>query len=868
MVRKESIFRRKLQFWLKYLLLGASAALLVSFPLISASQLHAFASPPANQLFTSAQSLTAQGHEQLGLGRAEEALKIWEKAAELYTQLGDTEGVAGSKINQSLALQRLGLYRRACQNLLAPLQLDYQDNLICKQSIEIEEPPQKPLKLLLQAALKQQRDSQVRALGLRVLGDVLRSLGNLDSSEIVLSESSQMSQRLYPSADISNELLSLCNTKRALYASKQEIYQRTESTNDRDEAIQIAEESLGCYEKLTQNDQSVTLKTVQTQAQLNHLSLLIELNHNFQEESYKDSDIIPEKITLTQLRINQILGELIQNPQLFSNLSPIDTIDAHLNLAISLAKLEQTEKLPIAIHYIETAIAQAKSLKNQRAEAYAYGILGSLYEQNSQTASAEHYTEEALRLAQSIQAWDIAYQWQHQLGKIYEKQRKIKEAIAAYSGAVDTLEQVRQDLLSINPDLQFSFRDDVKPIYEDLINLLVQGNPNQAQLEQVTEVFGKLQLAELQNFLQCGSLKFVSLNEVKNSPAAFIYTIVLPRHNRVEVIVSLPQSSESPQYRHYSIRWQEVRSQVNSLRDTLQRQTYKPANRDREILPPSRKLYELLIAPAESYLPEKGTLVFVQDRELQNIPMAVLQNKEQHYLIEKYSIAVSLGVLTKEPKFSPWKQLRALVTGVSYSESFRNFSPPFQKLANIPEELNLVQENTVASHKLLNGDFTLARFQNQVETSPFPVIHIATHGIFSSDPEKTMILASDKPIKVWQLDRLLRSRNQSSRDTIELLVLSACQTAKGDKRASLGIAGIAVQAGARSTLASLWNVSDRSTALFMGEFYRALKAGATKAEALQKVQLAFLKNPDHKGEYKNYAHPYYWAAFILAGNWL
>ncbi|MGE5657442.1 MAG: CHAT domain-containing protein [Actinomycetota bacterium] len=867
MIRKEFIFKRKLQFWLKYLLLGASAALLVSFPLISASQLHAFASTPANQLLTSAQSLTAQGHEQLGLGRAEEALKIWEKAAELYTQLGDTEGVTGSKINQSLALQRLGLYRRACQNLLAPLQLDYQDYLICKQSIEIEESPQKQLELL-QAALKQQRDSQVRALGLRVLGDVLRSLGNLDSSEIILSESSQMSQRLYPSADISNELLSLCNTKRALYASKQEIYQRTELTTDRDEAIKIAEESLGCYEKITQNNQSVTLKTVQTQAQLNHLSLLIELHHNFQKDSYKKSLDIQAKTLQIQLQINEILGELIQNPQLFSNLSPIETIDAHLNLSISLAKLNQTEKITIAIQYATTALQQAKSLKNQRAEAYAYGILGSLYEQNSEIASAEHYTEEALRLAQSIQAWDIAYQWQYQLGKIYEKREKIKEALAAYKGAVDTLEQVRQDLLSVNPDLQFSFRDDVKPIYEDFINLLMQENPTQAQLEQVTDVFGKLQLAELQNFLQCGSLKFLSLNEVKNLPAAFIYTIVLPRHNRVEVIVSLPQSSESPQYRHYSIPWHEVSRQVTSLRDALQSQTYKPANLEREILPPSRKLYELLIAPAESYLPEKGTLVFVQDRELQNIPMAVLQNQEQHYLIEKYSIAVSLGVLTREPKFSPWKQLRALVTGVSYSESFRNFYPPFQKLANIPEELNLVQENTVASHKLLNGDFTLARFQNQVETSPFPVIHIATHGIFSSEPEKTMILASDKPIKVWQLDRLLRSRNQSSRDTIELLVLSACQTAKGDKRASLGIAGIAVQAGARSTLASLWNVSDRSTALFMGEFYRALKAGATKAEALQKVQLAFLKNPDNKEEYKSYTHPYYWAAFILAGNWL
>lgn len=865
---KKSIFKYQLKIPRNYLLLGTSAALLGCWmPLISAIHLRAFASLPVNPLLTQAQSLTAQGHEQLGLGRAEEALQIWEKTTELYTQLGDAEGIAGSKINQSLALQRLGMYRRACQNLLAPLELDYQENLICKQQSEIEASPQQQLEFL-QAALKQQKDSQVRGIGLRILGDVLRSLGHLALSESVLKESLEMAKRLHPSADISSELLSLCNTQRAAYQRKQELYERTDLTADRDEAIQKAEESLECYEKVAQFAQNADAKAAQTQSPLNHLSLLLELNRQLQAESQKNVPDIKSKLPKIQLQINQKIEDLIHNSQLFSDLSPIQEIDARLHLAISLAKLKQPEKLPLAIQYATTALVQAKNLKNARTEAYASGILGSLYEQNFATDIAENYIVEALRLAQSIQAFDLAYQWQQQLGKIYEKQGKIQDAIAAYTSAVDTLEQVRQDLLSINPDLQFSFRDNVKPVYEDLINLLLRSHPTQDQLKQVTKVFGQIQLAELQNFLQCGSLNLVSFNEVKKSPEAVIYTIVLPQHNRIEVIVSLPKQSQSPQYYHYSIPWHEVRSQVNSLRESLQSQTYKPANLEKEILPPARKLYELLIAPAESYLPEKGTLLFVQDSELQSLPMALLQNSDKHYLVEKYNITVSLGVLGREPNFLSWKQLRVLMAGVSEGKSFLNSSPRFQKLVNVLDELDLVQKNTVGSERLFNEDFTLKRFQNKINTSSFPVIHIATHGIFSSDLEKTVILASDEPIHVRQLDSLLRSRNQGSRDTIELLVLSACQTAKGDKRAGLGIAGIAVQAGARSTLASLWNVSDRSTAFFMGEFYRELKAGATKSEALQKAQLTFLKNPENKPEYKNYDHPYYWAAFILTGNWL
>ena len=138
---------------------------------------------------------------------------------------------------------------------------------------------------------------------------------------------------------------------------------------------------------------------------------------------------------------------------------------------------------------------------------------------------------------------------------------------------------------------------------------------------------------------------------------------------------------------------------------------------------------------------------------------------------------------------------------------------------------------------------------------------MATHGQFSSRAEDTFLLTWNDRINVKNLDRLLQ--NRFTQDTpIELLILSACQTAAGDDRAALGLAGVAIRSGARSTVATLWSIQDDSTAKLISQFYRELKTpGASKAEALRKAQLSLLQSEE-------YQHPFYWSAFILLGNWL
>ncbi|RUR73124.1 hypothetical protein DSM107007_54830 [Nostoc sp. PCC 7120 = FACHB-418] len=169
----------------------------------------------------------------------------------------------------------------------------------------------------------------------------------------------------------------------------------------------------------------------------------------------------------------------------------------------------------------------------------------------------------------------------------------------------------------------------------------------------------------------------------------------------------------------------------------------------------------------------------------------------------------------------------------------------------------------VVTTELLDRDFTSKALTGKISSIPFNVVHLATHGQFSSRPEDTFILAMDGPINVTDFDLLLRRRDETYLQPLELLVLSACQTAEGDNRATLGLAGVAVRAGARSTMASLWNVGDRSTAILVGEFYRELvSAKVTKAEALRRAQVTLLQ------KYPNYSRPGYWAAYVLVGNWL
>lgn len=277
----------------------------------------------------------------------------------------------------------------------------------------------------------------------------------------------------------------------------------------------------------------------------------------------------------------------------------------------------------------------------------------------------------------------------------------------------------------------------------------------------------------------------------------------------------------------------------------------------------SQALYKQLIAPVQTYLPTSGTLVFVLDSSLQSLPMSLLYDGKE-YLIQKYSISTTINSQLRAPKALKPEQMRALIAGLSKESPSFNQIDALKNLQPLPQveiEIADVKLNTTSAVELVNEEFTTKNFYRQIEQANFPIVHITTHGQFSSDPEQTAILAWDKTIGLRELNNIVRNQTLSSQSGIELLVLSACQTAKGDKRSALGIAGVATQAGARSTLASLWLVEESSTAQLMEKFYQGLRNNLSKAEALRQAQLSLLASPE-------YNHPYYWSSFILVGSWL
>jgi CHAT domain-containing protein len=801
-----------------------------------------------------AQTLDIQGRLQLSLGRAEQALSTWQQAAATYTQIGNKDGITQSQINQAQALQNLGLYPRACKTLLNALGIDNQDCQIPDRQLQ---------------TLKDQPDSLAKAVALRSLGDILQLVGNLNKSEEVLRQSLEIAQRLQSPPDISAALFSLGNTLRA---------QHNGNTN---QAQRIPESALAFYQRAADEATSPITKI---QAQLNQLSLLLET----------------KKFSEAQALWPQIQSQLANLP-----LSRT-AVYARINLAQSLLKLSASEtnvpslprggigRVNEAAQQLATAVQQAKSLGDQQASAYALGNLGGLYEQTGQLSNAQDLTEEALLLAQTLNAPDIAYRWQWQLGRLLKVQGNRKGAIAAYDSAVKTLESLRSDLVSINPDVQFSFRESVEPVYRELVGLLLQSQerePDPQDLAQARNVIESLQQAELVNFFRedCLNATPIQIDQV-DPKATVIYPIVLK--DRLEVVLSLPNAPNAP-LRHYTTRLpqEEVEGVFTQLRQAIAPFSVDPrgglvpepiecGNRGLvaepiacpniptppQYLPLSQKVYDWLIRPAEQDIvaSEAKTLIFVLDSPLLNLPMAILHDGKQ-FLVEKYAIAYTPGLQLLDPKQLERGKLTALKAGLTEARELRistSTAPVvFSQLPFVRQELEQIAQQA-PGELLLNQEFTSATIQEEMNSAPFPVVHLATHGLFSSNAEDTFILTWDDRLNINQLNELLRAREVGGRGAIELLVLSACQTAAGDKRAALGLAGVAVRAGARSTLATLWFVSDAGTAELMTRFYQELRdTTITKAEALRRAQVALLKD-------SRYQLPIFWAPYVLVGNWL
>ena len=805
-------------------------------------------------------SLVQDGKQYYRSGQYVKAIATWQQAVDICVRQGDRLNHAIVLQNLALAHQQLGQWKQADQEILLSLEIlqaDSPQSKLLAQALNIQGniqlaqgkaqdaltiwqraaityeqsgdtdgairnkinqsqalrslalyPKAKETLNQVQVELKERPGSSLKAAILLNLGETLRLCGDLQGSKLVLQEGLAIAKKLKDASLIADLLLSLGNTA---YSSQQSA------------------EAIDYYQQAAK---AAAFPSQKVQAQLNQLRLQIQLK---QSES--------ARLLLTDIQTQ------------LSNLPPSRaSVYARVNFAQSLIKLSPTSDLKDSAKLLATAAQQAHEMGDIRAESYAIGYLGNLYEQTQQFSEAQKLTEKSLILAQTNNASDIAYRWQWQLGRILKSQGENTKAIIAYSEAVHTLDSIRGDLISSNVDIQFSFRDSVEPVYRQLVALLLAPEDgkqvSQENLKAARKIIESLQLAELDNFFKEACLTGMATQVDEVDPqAAVIYPIVLP--DSLEVIISLP--NRSLLHSTTKISENKLESLLSELRRSLRRTSLET-----DIQAVSVKIYNILLGKeTESILAANKikTLVFVLDGSLRNLPMSVLYDGQQ-YLMEKYNLALTPGLQLIDPRPLKHQQLTVFVGGVS--KETQNFNA----LPNVEREVQQIASLVSAQTLLLNEDFISESIQKQISKIPYRVVHLATHGEFSSDAEKTFVLTWNNRLGVKQLGELLQFREQDSRIPIELLVLSACKTAKGDNRATLGLAGVAVRSGARSTIASLWSVEDSATATFMENFYQELATfGTTKANALQKAQIGLLKNPQ-------YTHPFYWAPFVLIGNWL
>ena len=548
-------------------------------------------------------------------------------------------------------------------------------------------------------------------------------------------------------------------------------------------------------------------------------------------------------------RLDEARGRLAQAP---------DTPEkAYLLIAIGNLYRRHAEEAGAregAFRSLTEAARVAAALKDNRAESFALGHLGELYAAAGRKAEAMRLTRRALFLAQLAQAPDALYRWHWQLGRMQAAEGKADEAAASYERAIASLQSVRTDLMADLRTIRASWRDAAGPLFLEHADLLLQraaaepGAQRAAWLVKARDSVEQLKTVELEDYFQdaCVASMPAGKKSLDALPAgtAVLYPILLP--DRVEMLVSLPGGIRQVRLDIDGLRLGE---EVLALRRLLEKRT------THQYLPHAKALHARLIGPVEKMLAEANvhTLVFIPDGPLRGIPLAALHDGRQ-FLIERYAVAVAPG-LTLVADAAEREVRRGSTLSGGITESVQDFPA----LPYVEPEMQAVQ-SLYGGKSLKDAQFMIPRFEEELQRASYSVVHIASHGQIESDPRKSFLLAYDGRITMDHLEGYLK-HSRLRQESVDLLTLSACRTAAGDDRAALGLAGMAVKAGARSALATLWYVSDQASSMLVTEFYRVMSAGGVgKAAALREAQLKVLADP-------RYRHPSYWAPFLLIGNW-
>ncbi|MBT9314416.1 CHAT domain-containing protein [Leptothoe spongobia] len=449
------------------------------------------------------------------------------------------------------------------------------------------------------------------------------------------------------------------------------------------------------------------------------------------------------------------------------------------------------------------------------------------------------------------------------------------------------------DSLSENPSLEQLFSDSLNPSEIEILDALNnRQNETKTNTERERESAisnGELIWAQIENSFSTDfvkalnlpmpaapslqttqqALKQVSVNQ--GIAPALMYIRLKDTH--IELV--LVSGEGPPVYHPVAVKAADVQAVVETFHQTIT----NPVLRSAQYLPAAQQLFDWLIRPMLDDLEMANIdhIGFILDAGLRSLPMAALHDG-QHFLIEDYSIgllpSVGLTALSTPPALEISSGAEAtLAMGIA------NFAEQAD-LAAVPLELELASQSQ-SDEQYLDQEATLAALEHRLAQGKFTNVHLATHAVFQpGNLDNSYVQLWDQTVKLNQLQKL-------PLDEIDFLILSACATALGDLSAEFGFAGLAVNVGVQTVLASLWSISDEGTLGLMSEFYRALEPPLTRSAALRQAQIAMLQGkigvtdgtvygdgeriighlPDLEvsGSW-DFSHPAYWSGFTMIGH--
>jgi CHAT domain-containing protein len=523
-------------------------------------------------------------------------------------------------------------------------------------------------------------------------------------------------------------------------------------------------------------------------------------------------------------------------------------------------------------------LSQGYRLTQPRLAAEAIGTMAELYQWQGRLQEALALSKQAITLAEAVNQRELLTKLAAQSGDLYRSLGDDERALAAYDAAVNNLYSIRVEMPISMPDGRSVLNTLIDPIYRTYVDLLLQskGATEPAQSDQLLakaiDSMEAIKEADMQDFFlgRCsiGTQNGHNWQQLSLADAAIFYPILLK--DRVELLLKTDRGI----VRHtVKVPVEQIRQQAEALVKALQHgKDYRSA---------SKQLYEWLFAPVKDELQhaQPGVILYVPDRSLRSVPLAAL-NDGRTFVIEQYGIVTLPGLSLNSLSATETRKLpesRVLLAGLSRPDGASIDQLPAEitgqlsdgplsreaiieelSLPSVEEEIRKVAEKAKTT-TLLNNEFTAAALMTDIERGDYGKVHIASHGYFGKNARESFIMAYDQNMSLLEIKDTLEVDTLKTKP-IDLLTLSACRTAEGNDSILLGFSGLAVKSNVLSAIGSLWSINDDATMEFMRLFYDGLAESNNKSLAMRKAQVAMIKN-------KEFRHPFFWAPFILIGDW-